>query len=93
MLYRCVRSGRVMEVTDPENIEQMKTNESYVVVQQQEIAKEVSAHSQGDSDGLRKKEEVTVENADAPSQVKKRGRPAKAPQAVQQPAAAEQDWV
>lgn len=97
MLYKCVRSGRTMEVTNPDDIIQMKTNESYIALEPYPIPSEstveVSTHSQGDSDGLRKKEEVTVENADAPSQVKKRGRPAKAPQAVQQPAAAEQDWV
>lgn len=79
-----------MEFNDPEDIEQMKTNESYVVVP----AQEVSAHSQGDQDGLRKEtQEVTVQNSDATSQVKKRGRPAKVTQAVQQPDAAAQDWV
>ena len=84
MLFKCVRSGRTMEVNDPEDIVQMKTNESYVIV-------EVSAYSQGEQDGLRKEtEEVTIQNADAAPEVKKRGRPAKA---VQQPAAAEQDWV
>ena len=64
MLFKCVRSGRTMEVNDPEDIVQMKTNESYVIV-------EVSAHSQGDSDGLRKEtQEVTFQNADAAPEVK-----------------------
>lgn len=71
MLFKCVRSGRTMEVNDPEDIVQMKTNESYIIV-------EVSAHSQGDSDGLRKEtQEVTFQNADAAPEVKKRGRPRK----------------
>ena len=96
MLFKCVRSGRTMEVNDPEDIVQMKTNESYVIVE----VSAVSAHSQGDSDGLRKEtKEVPVQNADAAPEVKKRGRKRKevtAPAVVvveQQPAAVEQDWV
>ena len=92
MLFKCVRSGRTMEVNDPEDIVQMKTNESYVIV-------EVSAHSQGEQDGLRKEtEEVPVQNADATPKVKKLGRPRKevaAPVAMveQVQPAVEQDWV
>jgi hypothetical protein len=80
-----------MEVNDPEDIVQMKTNESYVIV-------EVSAYSQGEQDGLRKEtEEVTIQNADAAPEVKKRGRKRKelpAPAVVEQvQPAVEQDWV
>ena len=69
MLFRCVRSGRTMEITDPDNIVQMRNNESYV---------EVSAYSQGEQNGLRKEtEEVPVQNADAAPKVKRLGRPRK----------------
>ena len=98
MLYKCVRSGRTMEVTNPDDIIQMKTNESYIALEPYPVAPEstaeVSTHSQGEQDGLRKKaQEVPVQNADAPPQVKKRGSPARVQQVVEQPAAAEQDWV
>ena len=74
MLFKCVRSGRTMEVNDPEDIVQMKTNESYVIVEAS-VVSVVSAHSQGDSDGLRKEtEEVPVKNADSAPKVKKLGR-------------------
>ena len=96
MLFKCVRSGRTMEVNDPEDIVQMKTNESYVIVE----VSAVSAHSQGEQDGLRKEtEEVPVQNADAAPKVKKLGRPRKevaAPAVVvveQVQPAVEQDWV
>ena len=95
MLFKCVRSGRTMEVNDPEDIVQMKTNESYVIVE----VSVVSAYSQGDGDGLRKEtKEVPIKNADAAPKVKKLGRPRKevaAPVAMveQVQPAVEQDWV
>lgn len=79
MFYKCIRSGNTLEVTDPEDIEKMKTNESYVLI--------------GDSSEKASQEEIPVQNADAPSQVKQRGRPAKVKHVVQQPVAAEQDRV
>lgn len=70
MLYRCIRSGRTMEFNDPEDIEQMKTNESYVPI-------EVSTHSQGEQDGMRNEVKEDAQQGQEAPQVKKRGRPYK----------------
>lgn len=71
MLYRCLRSGRTVEINDPEDIEKMKDNESYVIA-------EVSAHSQGEQHGLQEtNEKDAVEVARKAPQVKSRGRPKK----------------
>lgn len=76
MLFKCIRSGRTMEVTDPEDIVQMKSNESYI---------EVSAHSHGEQHGL---QETAQREVEAPRQdavpVKRRGRPARVAMAEQE---------
>lgn len=67
-LFRCLRSGRTVEFTDPEDIEKMKDNESYV---------KVSTHSQGEQDGTTEtKKEVSVQDAQE-KVLKKLGRPRK----------------
>mgnify|MGYP001023408799 CR=1 FL=1 len=70
MLYRCLRSGRTVEINDPEDIEKMKDNESYVIA-------EVSAHSQGEQDGMRNEVKEDAQQGQEAPQVKKRGRPYK----------------
>lgn len=68
MLYRCIRSGRTMEFNDPEDIEQMKTNESYVPI-------EVSTHSQGEPHGLQQTNEKDAVEVSSKAPQVKRGRP------------------
>lgn len=67
-LFRCLRSGRTVEFTDPEDIEKMKDNESYV---------KVSTHSQGEQDGMRNEVKEDAQQGQEAPQVKKRGRPYK----------------
>lgn len=67
-LFRCLRSGRTVEFTDPEDIEKMKDNESYV---------KVSTHSQGEQDVMRNKVKEDAQQGQEAPQVKKRGRPYK----------------
>jgi hypothetical protein len=77
MLFKCKRSGNTINVEQPDDIERMKTHEEYT---------QVSTHSQGEQDGLRKK----AQDAEAPEaevkaltqsqqlhQPKRRGRPAR----------------
>lgn len=69
MFYRCVRSQRIIEVNDPEDIEQMKTNESYIALT-------------GDNNGLQTNEKDAIETPVAekevvPTGARRRGRPAR----------------
>lgn len=69
MFYRCVRSGKTIEFNDPEDIEQMKTNESYTPI-------EVSTYLQGNSNGLQETNEKESAQVTKAQEVK-RGRPRK----------------
>jgi hypothetical protein len=67
MLFKCKRSGNTINVEQPDDIERMKTHEEYT---------QVSTHSQGEQDGLRKKaQDAEAPEAEVLTVAKKRGRP------------------
>lgn len=70
MLYQCLRSGRTLELSDPDDIERMKDNESYRAI-------EVSAYFQGDVGEKAIEEEIPRQNAVPEKVLKSRGRPRK----------------
>lgn len=71
MLFKCLRSGNTVEISDPEDIERMKFHEGYI-------------QFQGDNHALPNEKNASPEDAQAhphqdaqAKEVKRRGRPPK----------------
>ena len=74
MLYKCLRSGNTVEITDPEDIARMQYHEGYSPI----------IEIEGEDHALRNEKDASPEDAQAfphqgseAKEVKKRGRPPK----------------
>ncbi len=65
MLFRCLRSGNTVEITQPDDIERMKDYEGYVAIKEED-------HGLQTEDA-----EALQSEAPEAKEVKKRGRPKK----------------
>jgi cupin superfamily acireductone dioxygenase involved in methionine salvage len=73
-LFKCLRSGNVVNIDQQDDIDRMKFHEGYVAVG------EVSTHSQGDSHEHNEMQSAFAQApqvAEAEVKAKKRGRPSK----------------